>query len=90
MNRIGTTTTAAQADPTDDVSPPEAQLSAYLAQQLACGVPHRDLLFALLANFHAMATVYPCCTELAARAALNVGGRLLAASIERPANAPIH
>lgn len=82
--------TQATADPTADVPQPEAQLCAYLAKQLASGVPHRDLLIALLANFRALATVHPCCTETAARAALSVGGRLLAASIERPANATTH
>lgn len=82
--------TQTPADPTADVPQPEAQLCAYLAKQLASGVPHRDLLIAMLANYRALATVHPCCTEIAARAALSVGGLLMAASIERPANATTH
>jgi len=77
-------------EPAADVPQPQADLTTYLHGQLARGVPHGDLLAALLANFHALATVHPCCTERAARAALSMGGRLLVAAIERPAHAPIH
>lgn len=82
--------TQAPADPTADVPQPQSDLTLYLVKQIARGVPHDDLIHALLANFAAMATVHTCCTEPAAHAALAVGRRLLAEAIERPANAPIH
>ena len=90
MNRIGTTTTAAQADPTDDVPAHEAELTQLLARQLTHGVPHGELLQALLNNFAALAKTHPCCAHAAGRAALAVGGQLLVTALERPANAPIH
>lgn len=78
------------ADPAADVPQPQSDLTLYLVKQIARGVPHDDLIRALLANFSAMATVHSCCTKPAAHAALAVGEHLLATAIERPANAPIH
>lgn len=90
MNRIGTTTTAAQADPTDDVPEHELELTKLLLRQLTDGVPHGDLLQALLRNFEALAKTHRCCTHAAGRAALSVGGRLLVIRLEQPANTCIH
>jgi hypothetical protein len=78
------------ADPTADVPVHEAELTSFLAMQLARGVSHVDLLIALLGNFRALATVHPCSTAAAGKAALQVGGQLVIASIERPANASVH
>lgn len=78
------------ADPTADVSQQEAELTAYLIKRAASGVPHAELIAALLTNFAALALAHPCCTESAARNALRIGGHLLIKSHERPANASVH
>ena len=78
------------ADPTDDAPAHEIELTQLLTRQMAQGVSHRAVMWALLDNFVALARVYPCCTDAAARAALGMGGRLLVASIERPANTTTH
>lgn len=81
-----TTTAITQpADPTDDVPPHEAELTAFLARQICRGVPHDDVLTALLRNVQALAVTYTCCTESVARNALRLGGHLLILSSERPA-----
>lgn len=82
--------TQAPADPTADVSQQEAELTAYLIKRTSSGVPHAELMAALLTNFAALALAYPCCTESAARNALRIGGHLLIKSHERPANASVH
>ena len=71
------------ADAAADVPQPQSELTTYLLAQLARGIPHGELLSALLANFHSLATVHPCCTESAARSALSVGGKLLVSAIDR-------
>lgn len=87
MTHTTTTPITQPADPTDDVPEHEAELTAVLARQICQGVPHADVLTALLRNAQALAVTYPCCTESAARAALRLGGHLLILSTERPANA---
>lgn len=78
------------ADPTADVPRQEADLTAYLARRLSSGVPHAELLRALLINFYSLAIVHPCSTAAAGKAALQVGGQLIVAAIERPANTTVH
>lgn len=80
----------APTDPTADVPQQEAELTDYLWSRMNSGVPHAELLSALLTNFAALACTHPCCTESAARNALRVGGLLLVKSFERPANATTH
>lgn len=87
MTHTTTTAIAQPADPTDDVPVHEAELTALLARQICHGVPHIDVLTALLRNAHALALTYPCCTESIARSALRLGGHLLILSTVRPANA---
>lgn len=82
--------TQTTADPTADVPQQEADLTAYLFKRANSGVPHAELLSALLINFAALALAHPCCTESAARNALRIGGHLLIKSHERPANATTH
>lgn len=77
-------------DPTADVPQQEADLTAYLIKRLNSGASHGELLAALITNFHALAIVHTCCTAAAGRAALQVGGQLLAATFDRPANATTH
>lgn len=77
-------------DPTADVPPAESALTVFLLRQLQSGVAHDDILSALLNNYQAIAVVHPCCTASAAKAALQVGGQLLVAAIERPAHTPVH
>lgn len=82
--------TPTSSDPTADEPEHSRALTAFIASQLAAGVYHGDVLCALLGNFRALATVHPCCTAAAGRAALQVGGQLLAATFDRPANATTH
>lgn len=82
--------TQTPTDPTTDVSQQEAELTAYLIKRTSSGVPHAELMAALLTNFAALALAHPCCTESAARNALRIGGHLLIKSHERPANASVH
>ena len=67
------------ADTTADVPQQDAELTAYLVARTVSGVPHMELLTALLANFYALALTHPCCTTAAGKAALRVGGQLIAA-----------
>lgn len=90
MTHTTTTLIAQPADPTDDVPVHETELTAVLARQISQGVPHGDVLTALLRNAHALAVTYPCCTESVARSALRLGGHLLILSTQRPANATTH
>lgn len=84
-----TTADAAPIDPTD-AAVHDCELMALLGRHLAAGVSHNELLASLLHQFTAMATVYPCCTASAGKAALQVGGQLIVAAIDRPANATTH
>lgn len=85
-----TQTAFGTSDPTDDVPAHEAELTHLLLRQLTRGVPHPELLRALMVNYLALAKVHTCCTHEAGRAALTIGGILIAASTAPPANTPLH
>ena len=71
----------------------EAQLLAVSQQvmlSLPENVPHVMLLEALMICYVCMAETYPCCTEVAGKAAWAAAQRLEKAASGRPANAPVH
>lgn len=51
---------------------------------------HRLMLLALLSTYRSVAEVHPCCTRVAAEAALQVGGQLLVRSLGQVPTGPLH
>lgn len=82
----------AQPQPTPGADS-DSELNALTNQltQIAEKAPsHRLMLIALLSTYKAVATVHPCCTRVAATAALQVGGDLLMQNISSRPSGPIH
>ena len=51
---------------------------------------HRLMLIALLSTYKAIAITHPCCTHVAAKTALQLGGELLIREIASQPTGPVH
>lgn len=70
-----------------------ASLSALTDQlcQIAEAAPtHQLMLVALISTYKAIAVIHPCCTSMAAKAALQIGGELLVKSINETPTGSVH